>query len=87
MPQIFHHSANTIARMSIVGAVAAVAFIGWAGSQLDRSNYTSRASQPREQPVPFSHAHHVGGLGIDCRYCHTTVETSDSPIFRPPRPA
>ncbi|HTV90515.1 MAG TPA: cytochrome c3 family protein [Stellaceae bacterium] len=28
------------------------------------------------QPVPFSHRHHVSGLGIDCRYCHTTVETS-----------
>ncbi len=77
MPQIFHHSANTFARMTIFGAVVAVAFLGWAGSQLDRSTYESRAAQPREQPVPFSHAHHVGGLGIDCRYCHTTVETSD----------
>jgi hypothetical protein len=77
MPQIFHHSANTLARMTIFGGVFAVAFIGWAAMQLDRSTYTSRATQPREQPVPFSHAHHVGGLGIDCRYCHTTVETSD----------
>ena len=30
----------------------------------------------RPQPVPFSHQHHVAGLGIDCRYCHTSVETS-----------
>src|SRR5262249_46164795 len=30
----------------------------------------------REQPVPFSHRHHVGGIGLDCRYCHTTVEVS-----------
>jgi len=29
-----------------------------------------------EQPVPYSHALHVGQLGMDCRYCHTTVETS-----------
>ena len=28
------------------------------------------------QPVPFSHQHHVGDLGIDCRYCHTAVEKS-----------
>lgn len=26
------------------------------------------------QPVPYSHALHVGQLGLDCRYCHTTVE-------------
>ena len=31
---------------------------------------------PVEQPVPFSHEHHVAGLGIDCRYCHTGVEKS-----------
>lgn len=28
-----------------------------------------------EQPVPFSHKHHVGDVGIDCRYCHASVET------------
>ena len=28
------------------------------------------------QPIPFSHKHHVGDVGLDCRYCHTSVETS-----------
>ena len=31
---------------------------------------------PTEQVVPFSHKHHVGDDGFDCRYCHTSVETS-----------
>ena len=44
--------------------------------QVNRSPYVTQAFVTREQPVPFSHAHHVGGIGIDCRYCHTTVETS-----------
>ena len=51
-------------------------FWRWAFDELNRGAYTTRATVPREQPVPFSHAHHVGALGIDCRYCHTTVETS-----------
>jgi hypothetical protein len=32
--------------------------------------------EPVAQPIPFSHKHHVGDDGIDCRYCHTQVETS-----------
>jgi hypothetical protein len=32
--------------------------------------------EPIPQPIPFSHKHHVGDDGIDCRYCHTQVETS-----------
>jgi hypothetical protein len=31
---------------------------------------------PIDQPVPFSHKHHVGDDGMDCRYCHASVETS-----------
>ncbi len=43
---------------------------------LYRAPYLTGQEQVREQPVPFSHKHHVSGLGIDCRYCHTSVETS-----------
>ncbi len=55
--------------LGIVAVAAALA-------GLNRSNYSTRVSIPVEQPVPFSHEHHVRGLGIDCRYCHTTVEVS-----------
>jgi len=40
------------------------------------SPYTTYVNVPFDQPVPFSHQQHVAGLGIDCRYCHTSVETS-----------
>jgi len=76
MSQIFHHSTNTLARITIFGGVFIVGFLSWAAVQIDRSTYETRATQAREQPVPFSHAHHVGGLGLDCRYCHTSVEDS-----------
>ncbi|HEY7388461.1 MAG TPA: cytochrome c3 family protein [Bryobacteraceae bacterium] len=76
MAQIFHHSSNTFARMTLYGAIFFVAFISWAGYQLDRSHWSTRQHVPREQPIPFSHAHHVGGEGFDCRYCHTSVENS-----------
>jgi len=76
MPQLFHPRTNAFARITLFGAIAAVAFAGWAIDALNRSSYNTRELQAREQPVPFSHAHHVGALGLDCRYCHTTVETS-----------
>jgi len=74
--QIFHRSTNTISRATIFGAVFLIAFILWACIQFQRSPYVTYAKVVRPQPVPFSHQHHVGGLGIDCRYCHTSVETS-----------
>ena len=76
MSQIFHRSTNTFSRIVIFGAVFFLAFLTWVFTVLDRSAYATRQAQVREQPIPFSHAHHVGALGIDCRYCHTTVETS-----------
>src|SRR5256712_13924240 len=76
MPQIFHPSTNTISRVSIAGAIVLVLLVGAVGGSLVESTYLTDVNTPQEQPVPFSHAHHVGGLGIDCRYCHMTVETS-----------
>lgn len=46
------------------------------GYALYRSPYTTEVKVPLLQPVPFSHQHHVAGLGLDCRYCHTSVEKS-----------
>jgi len=76
MPQIFHPSTNTISRLSIFGVLFVLAGLLWLLSALNRSSYATEEGVVREQPVPFSHEHHVGGLGIDCRYCHTSVEKS-----------
>ncbi|MFN7976177.1 MAG: cytochrome c3 family protein [Acidobacteriota bacterium] len=76
MPQIFHPSTNTFSKASIFGAVFLVAGAGWLFDLLSRSSWATAQHVIKKQPVPFSHAHHVGDVGIDCRYCHTTVETS-----------
>ncbi|MEX2175566.1 MAG: cytochrome c3 family protein [Pirellulaceae bacterium] len=76
MAQIFHPAANALARGTIFGAVFILAAVVWAGSVWMRSPYVTRVNVVRDQPVPFSHDHHVAGLGIDCRFCHATVETS-----------
>jgi hypothetical protein len=51
-------------------------FLLWLFGALSRSSWATQTDVAREQPVPFSHAHHVGNEGIDCRYCHTSVEKS-----------
>ncbi len=76
MSQIFHPSANTVAKVSVFGAVFIVAGLAWVGGALYRSSYITRVGSPRNQPVPFSHKHHVSDVGLDCRYCHTAVENS-----------
>ncbi len=76
MAQIFRPSTNTFARLSIFGAVFLLAALAWGVLAVNRSPYVTEAGVVRRQPVPFSHKHHVSGIGIDCRYCHTSVEES-----------
>jgi hypothetical protein len=76
MSQIFPRSANALARMSLIGVLSLVALIGWVVLTLMRSSWVTKQNEFVEQPIQFSHAHHVGGEGIDCRYCHTSVEKS-----------
>ena len=83
MSQIFHPRTNTLSRLSIFGAVFVVGFMAWAFATLDRSSCNTREHMAREQPVPFSHAHHVGGIGIDCRYCHNSVEVAATASIPP----
>jgi len=77
MAQIFHRSTNTLSRVTIFGAVFIAGFVLWVIGGIVRSPYVTNQGIAREQPVPFSHQHHVAGLGIDCRYCHTSVEKSN----------
>ncbi len=76
MAQIFHPSMRVIAKASIIAVVIAVVVFTTVAVLMYRSSYYTTTNEPREQVVPFSHRHHVSGLGIDCRYCHTSVETS-----------
>jgi len=83
--QIFHRSANVASRTSIYVGIFTLAFALWACVALQRSPYVTYAGVARPQPVPFSHEHHVAGLGIDCRYCHTSVESSSFAGIPPTR--
>jgi hypothetical protein len=76
MARVFHRSTNTLSRVSIFGFVFLLAGISWVTITLGRAAYLTNVGIRQPQPVPFSHQHHVSGLGLDCRYCHTTVEKS-----------
>jgi hypothetical protein len=76
MPQIFRPSANTVSKVSLAAAVLLAGGLVGLLIVLGRSSYVTRAHEFVQQPVQFSHAHHVLDDGIDCRYCHTSVETS-----------
>ncbi len=74
MAQIFSPKFNLLLKLVLLASLFA-AVVALLVYRLDvRSDAPKSAAI--EQPVPFSHKHHVGDDGIDCRYCHTTVETS-----------
>ena len=76
MSQLFPRSANALAKASLVGVLSFLALVGFIVMTLMRSSWATKQSEVVEQPFQFSHAHHVGGVGLDCRYCHTSVEKS-----------
>jgi Cytochrome c7 and related cytochrome c len=85
MAQVFHRSSTSIARFSILGTIVLLLGLAWVGEEVQRSSYVNYMGIAQIQPVPFSHQHHVGGLGLDCRYCHTSVETSSFAGIPPTR--
>ena len=78
MSQVFPKSANAWSKASVLAIVFVLLGLGWVVLTIQRSDFVTTANQFVEQPVQFSHQHHAGGIGIDCRYCHTAVEVSPS---------
>ena len=76
MSQLFHRYSNIYSRLSILALLVVVGTLGGVIALLNWSGYNTGQSVVVQQPIQFSHAHHVGGMGIDCRYCHTSVEDS-----------
>jgi ferredoxin len=77
MAQVFRESANSLMRVALGGTVVGVSVLSFLGWLLYTSPAVTQVMVQKAQPIPFSHHRHVGGNGIDCRYCHTTVEKSN----------
>jgi hypothetical protein len=78
MSQVFPKSANPWSKASLIFLLFLVVLVGWTILTLQRSDFVTTANEYIEQPVQFSHQHRAGGIGIECRYCHTSVEVSPS---------
>jgi hypothetical protein len=76
MARVFHPRTNTIAKAGVFGVFLAIGAVIWIATEIEGSSWASDEGVVRDQPVPFSHEHHVRGLGLDCRYCHTSVTDS-----------
>jgi len=77
MSQLFHPSMNIIVKVGLLGMIFMLIGLAWLAYQFFESPTMTEIGLAREQPVPFSHRQHVGGLGLDCRYCHTSVEEAN----------
>lgn len=75
MPQLFPPNSNSFVRWTIVAGTIFLVLLVTALTVFARTS-NNRVGVPVPQPVDFSHALHAGSLGLDCRYCHSTVETS-----------
>lgn len=76
MAQLFLPSANHRVRFALWGVLVGLALLAGVAYALAESDWSTGVDRYSEQPVPFSHAHHVGGVGLDCRYCHATAEVA-----------
>ncbi|HEY6451579.1 MAG TPA: cytochrome c3 family protein, partial [Steroidobacteraceae bacterium] len=72
--QLFRKNFGFLFRLGLIAAmlIAVIAIVLWRAAMA----YPAGVDDPLEQPVAFSHKHHVGDDGIDCRYCHAAVEKS-----------
>jgi hypothetical protein len=78
MAAIFGPRANLVTNATLLALAALALFAAFLIWGVPQMHYNTQASLTALQPVPFSHQHHVSGLGIDCRYCHSSVEYAPS---------
>ena len=77
MPQYFPPNSNAFAKWLVWGGVVFVALLVTSLTVYARTT-NNRVEVPVAQPVAFSHQLHNGQMGVDCRYCHTSVEVAAS---------
>ena len=78
MAAIFGPRANLVTNATLIALAALALFAAFLIWAVPRMQYNTQVWLTPPQPVPFSHQHHVSGLGIDCRYCHTSVEIAQT---------
>jgi hypothetical protein len=76
MPQLFPPNSNSFIKWTIAAGTIFLVLLVTALTVFARTS-NNRVGVPVPQPVDFPHDLHAGGLGLDCRYCHSTVETSN----------